>query len=154
MYVYFSLSVVSFSWFGSFIPSVMCRFPFFITSMANFLKPNSIPMSGQSILTACIIVTSPFSFFANSLMSSMYIRWLIFSWDVISLYPAVHFLGVWLNWIVAIINSNGDSASPRNLPHWIFASAKLLPPNVNSPGFHGFLDKVHDFWYLVHFERV
>ena len=33
---------------------------------------------------------------------------------------------------MVIINSNGDSASPWNIPLWIFASAKLLPPAVNS----------------------
>ena len=54
----------------------------FITSMAHFSMPNSIPMSWLYILTACIRVSSSFSFFANSLMSSMYIKWLIFSCDL------------------------------------------------------------------------
>ena len=73
-----------------------------------------------------------FSFFANSFMSSMYIRWLIFSCDLLSLYPSVHFLSKWLSDIIAIINSNGDSASPWNIPLWIFASAQLFLPAVNS----------------------
>ena len=53
-----------------------------------------------------------FFIFANSLMSSMYIRWLIFSYDLLSLYPAAHFLSMWLSGIMANMNSKGDSASP------------------------------------------
>ena len=34
--------------------------------------------------------------------------------------------------IMAIMNSKGDWASLRKIPLWIFASAKLLPPAVNS----------------------
>ena len=30
------------------------------------------------------------------------------------------------------MNSKGDTASPCSIPLWIFASAKLLPPVVNS----------------------
>ena len=98
--------------------------------MAHFSMPNSTPMSWLYILTACIRVSSSFSFFANSYMSSMYIRGLTFSYDLLSLYPAVHFLSMLLSGIISIINSNGDSVSPWNT-HWIFASAKLFPPAVN-----------------------
>ena len=45
-------------------------------------------------------------------MLSMYIKWLIFSCDLLSMYPAVHFLSMGLSGIMAIINSNGDSESP------------------------------------------
>ena len=69
-----------------------------------------------------------FHVFANSLMSSMYIRWLIFSCDPLSLNPAMHFLSMWLSGIMAIMNSKGDSASPWKIPLWIFVSAKPLPP--------------------------
>ena len=65
-------------------------------------------------------------------MSSIYIRCLIFSCDLQSLYPAMHFLSMWLSGIIAIINSNSDSASPWNITLWIFASVKLFPPHVNS----------------------
>ena len=65
-------------------------------------------------------------------MSSMYIRWLIFSCDVLSFYPAVHFLSMWFSGIMAIMNSKGDSASPWKMPLWIFVSAMLLPPAVSS----------------------
>ena len=33
----------------------------------------------------------------------MYIRWLIFSCDLLSLYPAAHFLSMWFNGMMAII---------------------------------------------------
>ena len=39
-------------------------------------------------------------------MSSMYIRRLIFPCDLLSLYPAVHFLSMWLSGIMAIIIIN------------------------------------------------
>ena len=130
--VSFSSSVLILSWFGSSYPSVICRLPLFMTSMAHFSMPNSIPMSWLHILTACMRVSSSFSFFANNLMSSMYIRWLIFSCDLLSLYAAVHFLSMWFSGIMAIMNSKGDSASPLKMPLWIFVSAMLLPPAVSS----------------------
>ena len=39
---------------------------------------------------------------------------------------------MWLSGIIAITNSVGDSASPRDIPLLIFASAKLFSPAVNS----------------------
>ena len=72
-----------------------------------------------------------FLFFANNLMSSMYIRWVI-SCDLVCLYPAMHFLCMWLSGIMAIMNSKGDIASPWKIPLWIFVSANLLPPAVSS----------------------
>ena len=65
-------------------------------------------------------------------MSSMYIRLLIFSCDLLSLYPAVHFLSMWFSDIMAIMNSKGDSASPWKMPLWVFVSAMFLPPAVSS----------------------
>ena len=65
-------------------------------------------------------------------MSSMYIKWLIFSCDLLSWYPAVHFLSMWFSVIMAIVNSMSNSASPWKIPLWIFVSAKLFPPAVNS----------------------
>ena len=134
IYRVFSLSVKIYSWFVSSIPYVMCRLPLFIISRAHFSMPNSIPIFWMNILTACIkgSIFFFFSFFANSLISSMYIRWLIFSYDLLSLYTAVKFLHIWLSGIIAIMNSNGDSASPCNIPLWIFASPKLFPPAIDS----------------------
>ena len=130
--VSFSPSILILSWFVSSIPSVRSCLPLFITSMAHFSMLNSIPLSWLYILTACIRFSSSFSFFANSLMSSMYIRWLIFSWDLLSFYLAVHFLSMWFSGIAAIMNFNGDNASPWNIPLWIFDSAKRFPHAVSS----------------------
>ena len=90
-----------------------------MTSRAHFSMPNSIPMSWLYILTVCIRVSSSFSLFANSFMSSMYIRWLIFSCEQLSLCPAVHFLTMWFSGIMAIINRRGDHASLWKIPLWI-----------------------------------
>ena len=94
--------------------------------------PNSMPISRLYILIMFIRVSSSFSFLANSLMSSMYIKWLTFSYDLLSLYSAVHFLSMWFSGIMGIMNSKGDRASPWKIPLWIFASANLLPLVVNS----------------------
>ena len=51
---------------------------FLILCLAHFSLPNSIIVSRLYILTACIEVSNHFSFLVNSLISSMYIRWLIF----------------------------------------------------------------------------
>ena len=81
-----------------------------MTSIAHFSMPNSIPMSWLYILTACMRVFSSISFFANNLMSSMYIGWLIFSCDLLSLYTSAHFLNMLFSGIMTIMNSKGDSA--------------------------------------------
>ena len=128
LYVSFYPSILILSWSGSSIPSLRCRLPLFITSMTHFSMPYSIPMSCLRVLEFPVL----FHFFANSLMSSMYIRWLIFSCDLLSLYPAVHFLSMCLSSIIAIMNNNSDNASPWNIPLWMFASTKLFPPAVNS----------------------
>ena len=62
LYVSFSPNVLILSWFASSIPPSRCRLPLFITSMAHFSMPNSIPMSWLYILTACIRVSSSFLF--------------------------------------------------------------------------------------------
>ena len=73
--------------------------------------PNSIPMSWLYILTSCIRVLSSFSFFVNSWCR-----------------PCT--LGDWS--FLRIMNSNGDSVSPWNIPLCTFPSTKILPPPVNS----------------------
>ena len=76
--------------------------------------------------------------------------------DLCSLYPPVRFLRMCLGGTIAITNNDGDSASPLNIPLWIFTSAKLCLPVVNSiPVFHGFSDELHGFVeYFIHFESV
>ena len=89
-------------------------------------------MSWFCIFSLPILEFPILSFIANSLTSSMYIWWLIFFCDLLSLHRAVYFLSMGLSDIIAFINSNDDSASPWNIPLWIFTSAKLFPPAVNS----------------------
>ena len=108
----------------------MCRFLRFIISMAHFSMINSIPISWLYILTVCIRVSNS-SLLENILMLSMYIRWLIFC-DLWNLYPPVHVLCKYESGMVTTTNRNGDSASPWNIPLWIFTSAKLFPSAVNS----------------------
>ena len=93
--------------------------------MVDFSMPNSIP----NVLTVYSDwISRFFSFLANSLTSFIYLRWFIFSCDLVSLYPAVNFLSMWLSGIIAIININGDNA-----PSWnILVSTKLFRPAVNS----------------------
>ena len=124
--LFFCFFVFFFSWLGRSITSIMCRFPLFIICVAYFSMRNSIPMSWLHILTTCIRVSNSFSFFTKSLMSSMYMRWLIFSCYLLSLYPSMHFLSMWLRSIIVITNSNGGRASTWNIPLWIFASTKIL----------------------------
>ena len=103
------------------------RFPLFFISMAFFydtLHTYVIVVYTQYLLY-CFQVFF-FSFLANSLMSPKYFRWLIFSCIVWSLHPSVHYLNMRFSCII-ITNSNGDSASPRKIPLWIFSFAKLLP---------------------------
>ena len=99
------------SWFGSSIPSISFRLPLFITSKCQ------IPSLCSDCILSLHVLKFPviFSFFANSLTSSMYIRWLIFPCNLLSLYPAVYFQCMWLSGIIVITNCNGDSASPLNI---------------------------------------
>ena len=130
--VSFSLSILIFSWFVSSISTVMCRFQLFIISMVHFSMLNSISMSWLYILIVCIRVSNSFSFLANSFMQSLYIRWLIFSCDLVSWYLSVHFLSMWLIGIIAVISIKGDSESPLKIPLRIFTSVKLFLAAVNS----------------------
>ena len=52
----------------------------------------------------------------------MYIRWLVFSSYLLSLYLFIYWLSD-----ITITNSNGYSVSLWNIPQWIFASSKLFP---------------------------
>ena len=115
----------------------MCLLPLFIISLGIFSAPNFLPISWLYILTA------------NTLISSMYIKWIIISCYLLSLYPAVNFLSLWLSGIIAFINRNGDSAYLWNIPLLIFASASCS--QSYSPGFHGFLIKfmTSDILYML-----
>ena len=58
-----------------------------------------------------------------------YIRWLTFSCDLWSLYTPVYFISMWFSDIIIISNSN--SASPWNIPLWIFISANIFLPTIS-----------------------
>ena len=114
------------------IPFVMCCFTLFIISMTHFSMPNSIPTCWLYILTGCVRVCNSLSFFENSLISSMNVMWLIFSCTLVSFYPTVHYLIMFLSDIIAFINSNGCIAYPWNISLWIFSLANFFSPPVNS----------------------
>ena len=77
----------------------------------------------------------------------MYIRWLIFSPDLLSLYPAVHFLSRWFSSIMSIMENPSLELCFR------YASSSC--GQQLSPGLHGLLDEVYDImWYFVHYETV
>ena len=124
--------------------------------MADFSQQNSIPILALYVLTARIRVFNSFSFFANSLMSSVYIKWLIFSYDLWSWYPPVHYPKCVIFSSIAISNSNGDIASPWKILLWIWTSVKLfLLLSVRLSSFSCFFYKLYDFTgYLVHFVIV
>ena len=96
----------------------MRRLPLFIISMVHFSMPNSILISWLYNLICCIRLSNSFSFLTKSLMPLMYIKWLFIYCDLLALYPAVHFLKKWSSGIMVITDSNGDSASPWNMPLW------------------------------------
>ena len=75
-----------------------------------------------------------FQFFFHFLLTVWCRPCTLGDWSFLAiLYPAVHFwVCMWLSGIIAITNSNGDSASPSNIPLWTFASGKLFPSAVNS----------------------
>ena len=123
--VLFLVVVISLPLYFSMWSSGHCIDVSTLSSMLASLLP-------PSLFDTYSLSTSSFLFLAKSLMLSLYIKWLIYSCDVLSLYLAVHFLRMWLSNIMAITNCNGDSASPWNMPLWIFTSAKLCPPPVNS----------------------
>ena len=101
-----------------------------IISLGIFSLPNSVHIPRVNMLTAYIRASNSFILFlANSLMWSLYIRWLMFSCNLLNL---LHFLSMWLGGVIAITNIIGDSASPWNIPLWIYTSARLFPPAVNS----------------------
>ena len=162
LYVLFFPSVlIFFSWFGRFILSFMCSFLLVIISISHFSLPNSITMSWLYILRVCILVSNYRSVFANILMSSIYMRWLIFSCNLVSLYLLVYFPNMWLNGIITITNINGDGVSPWKIILWILTSAKLFSPadHLTVPvsmvflmNFMTVLDILNIFWLrIIHF---
>ena len=84
------------------------------------------------ILNSFIMVSNSFSFLANSLMSSMYVRWLIFACDFQSFYPVVHFLSmclrgtILLQIVMVIAHPPGIFVSGTLLSFFLLMSIPLL----------------------------
>ena len=128
-------------WFGSSIPFLICRFPFFIIRMAHSSMPNAILISSLYILTACFRVSKSISFLANSLLSSMYIRWLIF-----------FFLAIYEVFIHLSFPKYVTDRHHRCYKYSWWKRISLEDPQAfssccqfNSLVFHGILDRFHDF---------
>ena len=106
-----------FSSFCGYFPFIWCLL-LFINCRAHLSMPISIPIFWLHILS--IRVCNSFSFLANSLMSSMYIRGLIFFWRFVE-------FSLWLSSRIVITNSNCNSVSPWKIPVQIFTSDKIFP---------------------------
>ena len=132
LHVLLSPSVLIFSWFGISILSIICLFSFSLSAKHIFLYQIPSLYPDSIILIVFIMVCNSFFIFCNILLSSMYMKWLIFSCDLVGFYLPVHFLSMWISGIIAITNNNDDRKSSRNIPPWIFSFAKLFPPVVTS----------------------
>ena len=58
----------------------------------------------------------------------MYIGWLIFSCNLVNVWPLKHFLSMGLNGIIDSTNGNGKSVSSLKMLFCTFTSAKIFPP--------------------------
>ena len=125
-------------------------------SLATFHDEQSAFFNAKSYPYVLTVYSnsSSFSFFANSLMSSMYIRWLIVSCDLLSLciFWVCGLMASLKLWIVGLtVHLLGKS---------FFGS--LFQPSFFSPAvnstlqfFMFFFDEVYDLvWYFVNFETV
>ena len=74
-FFFFSPSILILSWFCNSLLSIISHPPLFIRGKAQFSVLNPIPISWLYILIVCIRASSSFSFLANILVSSVYIRW-------------------------------------------------------------------------------
>ena len=127
VFVSFLFSVCSiFVFIVSSIISVMCRFRILIICKFNV----KFHFYVLTVYSQSLYEGFQFLFLlANTLMPSKYIRWLIFSGNLVRLYPPAYFLSMWLIGIIATTNSNGDSASSWDVL-LIFICAKLLAPAI------------------------
>ena len=128
VFVSFLFSVCStFVFIVSSIISVMYRFRILIISKFNV----KFHFYVLTVYSQSLYEGFQFLFLlANTLMPSKYIRWLIFSGNLVRLYPPAYFLSMWLIGIIATTNSNGDSASSWDVLLLICICAKLLAPAI------------------------
>ena len=142
----FSESYDLFWWVGagSSISSVIRCFLLFIISMAHITMPNSIPISYCISSLPVLGFPNLFTFFVNSLMSSINIWWSIFSCDS------------WSTWtsllkIVIVVGHRPGRYFSGFLPQQSFSPWCLF----DSPVFHYIFHELHDFTrYLVNFMTV
>ena len=66
-----------FLWFDISISSVICLFLLLIICMTHFCMQNSIPISWQCFVIVCFWVSSYFSFFANNMIPSIWLSFLL-----------------------------------------------------------------------------
>ena len=91
--------------------------------------PSSISMSWLYILIACNRVSYFLNFCQFDVVHAHKVTDLFLRFSKFKS-GCVFLVCVWRG-IIAIINSNGDSVSPRNIPLWIFVSAMIFLPAVN-----------------------
>ena len=127
------------------IPSVMCRSPLFITSMVHFFYAKFPFLYLDSIFIQFVSgFLIPFCFFGKT-FDAVHVHQVI---DLFLRFPeflsglfiskGYDLVASWLLQIVRVIVH-----IPWNMPLWIFTSAKILSPAVNSTNqVHGLLDKL------------
>ena len=108
---YFSFfpSILMFSWFGNFIPSILSLCLLFIISTAHFSISNYIPISWLYILIVSIRISSSFSFFCKYILI-LYIRIILFI--CIKVLLLLLSLQVLAQWEIRFYRSSNDSKSP------------------------------------------
>ena len=119
----------------------MRRFLLFITSMAHFSMPNSVPISWLYIIIVCIRVSNSFSFLANSLMSSMYISgwsFLVIYWVCIQLciFWECDWVASLLLQIVMVIMHLPRICLSRSLPLLSFSPLLSIPLSMFPHNLH------------------
>ena len=112
------------SWFGSSILSVTGRFPFLLIARRIFIC--QIPFLYPDCILSLHVLGFPILFRFWQKVWCRPCTFSVWSCDLLIFYPPAHFLRIWETGIT-IPNSNGDSASPWNIPPWIFISAKPFP---------------------------
>ena len=131
-------SVLIFSWVGS---SILSCFPLFIIHMAYFSMPNSVPIF-LTVYSYSLYEGFQFFFiFFGEQFAVVHVHRVV---DLFSRFLEFSFTCAFPKYVIdsfiAITNSNGDSASPWNIPLRIFTSVKLFLHAVSS---------IHQFFIVI-----
>ena len=118
-------SVLIFPWFGSSIPSCVV-FHYSLLAWHIFLRQITSLYPDYIFLSS--VPGCPILFHFWQIVWCRPCAWGDSSLQVLFKFvdAPVHFLSMWLRGIIAIINCNGDRASPLKIPLWIFTSSKLF----------------------------